>query len=92
MARHNELETMPHRWKLARSVFAGLLVILPLAATTCFARPAPQGPHPRFENNQQAHLGPWLQRHGNLPPSSRRELCRANRASTACRRRPSKSY
>jgi hypothetical protein len=68
MAIRYELELKPQRGKLARSVFAALLVILPLAATTCFARPAPQGPHPRFENNQQAHLGTWLQRHGNLPP------------------------
>jgi hypothetical protein len=69
MARHNELETTPRRGKLARSVFAALLLVLPLAAaSTCFARPAPQGARPRFENNQQAHLGTWLQRHGNLPP------------------------
>ena len=68
MARHNELETISHCGKLARSVFAALLLLLPLAASTCFARPAPQGPRPRFENNQQAHLGTWLQRHGNLPP------------------------
>jgi hypothetical protein len=66
MARHNELETISHCGKLARSVFAALLLLLPLAASTCFARPAPQGPRPRYENNQ--HLGTWLQRHGNLPP------------------------
>jgi Protein of unknown function (DUF3106) len=68
MARHNEIETIPHSGKLARSVFAALLVILPLAASTCLARPAPQGPRPRYENNQQPHLGTWLERHGNLPP------------------------
>jgi Protein of unknown function (DUF3106) len=68
MARRNELETMPHSGKLARSVFVALLLVLQLAASTCFARPAPQGPRPRLENNQQAHLGTWLQRHGNLPP------------------------
>jgi len=68
MAIRNELELKPQRGKLARSVFAALLLVLPLAASTCFARPAPQGPRPRFENNQQAHLGTWLQRHGNLPP------------------------
>jgi len=68
MARHNELETIPHSGKLARSVFAALLIVLPLAASTCLARPAPQGPHPRLENNQQPHLGTWLERHGNLPP------------------------
>src|ERR1700733_9059703 len=66
MARHNELETISHCGKLARSVFAALLLLLPLAASTCFARPAPQGPRPRYENNQ--HLGTWLARHGNLPP------------------------
>jgi len=66
MASRNELEITSHSGKLARRVFAVLLLILPLAAT-CFARPAMQGPHPRFENNQP-HLGTWLQRHGNLPP------------------------
>jgi phage-related protein len=66
MARHNELETIPHCGKFARSVFAALLLVLSLAASTCFARPAPQGSRPRYENNQ--HLGTWLQRHGNLPP------------------------
>jgi Protein of unknown function (DUF3106) len=70
MAIRYELELKPQRGKLARSVFAALLLVLPLAATSlpCFARPAPQAPRPRFENNQQAHLGTWLQRHGNLPP------------------------
>ena len=66
MASRNELEITSHSGKLARRVFAVLLLILPLAAT-CFARPAMQGPRPRFENNQP-HLGAWLQRHGNLPP------------------------
>ena len=68
MAIRYELELRPQKGKLARSVFAALLVILPLAASTCFARPAQQGPHPRIENNQQPHLGTWLARHGNLPP------------------------
>jgi hypothetical protein len=67
MARHNELERIPHRGKLARSVFAALLLLLPLAAP-CFGRPAQQPAHPRFENNQQPHLGTWLQRHQNLTP------------------------
>ncbi len=46
MARHNELETTSHRGKLARRVFAALLLVLPLAAAPCFARPAPQGGQP----------------------------------------------
>jgi hypothetical protein len=68
MASRNELEARSHSGKLARRVFTVLLLlVLPLAAATCFARPAMQGPRPRFENNQP-HLGTWLQRHGNLPP------------------------
>ncbi len=67
MAIRYELECKPQWGKLARSVFASLLLMLPLAATTCFARPAPQAPRPRFENNQ-SHLGSWLARHGNLTP------------------------
>jgi Protein of unknown function (DUF3106) len=71
MATHNELETTSLSGTLARGVFVALLMVLPLAAvsTPCFARPAQQGGHPRFENNQQPHLGIWLQRHGNLSPS-----------------------
>ena len=68
MASHNELEARSHSGKLARGVFAALLLVLPLAAAPCFARPAQQGQRPRFENNQQPHLGTWLQRHGNLSP------------------------
>jgi YesN/AraC family two-component response regulator len=68
MARHNELEARSHRGKLARCVFAALLLVLPVVAAPCFARPAQQAPRPRFENNQQAHLGTWLQRHQNLSP------------------------
>ena len=68
MARHNELEARSHSGKLARRVFAALLLVLPVMATPCFARPAQQAPRPRFENNQQAHLGTWLQRHQNLSP------------------------
>jgi Protein of unknown function (DUF3106) len=66
MAIDNQHESRSHSGKLARSVFAVLLLVLPLAS--CFARPAQQGPRPRLENNQQAHLGTWLQRHGNLTP------------------------
>jgi Protein of unknown function (DUF3106) len=71
MKAHNELERTPLRGTLARRVFAVLLLVLPMGAapTLCFARPAMQAGHPRFENNQQAHLGIWLQRHGNLPPA-----------------------
>jgi Protein of unknown function (DUF3106) len=72
MASSYELETTSPWGKLARRVFAALLLTLPLVAgpTLCFARPAYyQAVRPRFENNQpQPHLGPWLQRHGNLPP------------------------
>jgi hypothetical protein len=68
MAIRNQPELTPLRGKLARSVFAALLLILPLAAAPCFARPGQQAPRPRIENNQQPHLGTWLQRHGNLSP------------------------
>jgi hypothetical protein len=69
MARHNELETTFLRGKVARRVFAALLLGLSLAAAPSFARPPQQpGAHPRFENNQQPHLGTWLQRHQNLSP------------------------
>lgn len=70
MAIRYELECKTQRGKLARSVFAALLLILPLGATTlsCYARPAQQAPRPRYENNQQPHLGAWLARHGNLTP------------------------
>jgi hypothetical protein len=70
MASRNQLETTSLRGKLARGVFAALLLAMPLSLPTlCFARPAQQqGGRPRFENNQQAHLGTWLQRHGNMSP------------------------
>jgi hypothetical protein len=69
MVRHNELETKSLRGKLARGVYWALLLVLPLVVAPCFARPQPVGQqHPRFENNQQPHLGTWLQRHGNLTP------------------------
>ena len=69
MARHNELETTSLHGKVPRRVFAALLLGLLLATVPSFARPPQQqGAHPRFENNQQPHLGMWLQRHQNLSP------------------------
>ncbi len=69
MARHNELETTSLRGKPTRRVIGALLLALSLGAVPCFARPAQQpGGHPHFENNQQPHLGIWLQRHENLSP------------------------
>jgi len=70
MAIRYELEYKPQRGELARSVFAALLLILLLgpASLSCYARPAQQAPRPRYENNQQPHLGTWLARHGNLTP------------------------
>lgn len=71
MASHNELDRLSPRGKLRRRVFAALLLALPVldAPTVCLARPAYQAARPRFENNPQVHLGPWLQRHGNMPPA-----------------------
>jgi hypothetical protein len=78
MVRHNELASTSLGGKLARGVFyAALLLVLPLAAAPCFAHPALQGGHPRFENNQQPHLGAWLQRHGNLTPEQQEEALRS---------------
>jgi hypothetical protein len=70
MALRNELELKPHRGKFARSVFGVFLLVLPLVGTSlpCFARPAQPGSRPRFEGNQQPHLGTWLARHENLTP------------------------
>ncbi|MGC2403473.1 MAG: DUF3106 domain-containing protein [Acidobacteriaceae bacterium] len=72
MAKHGELEVRSRSGKVARSVFA-VLLILPMLATPSFARPARQAAHPppirpRMENNQQPHLGTWLERHSNLSP------------------------
>jgi hypothetical protein len=78
MERHNELAGTSLRGKLARGVYAALLLILPLSAAPCFAHPALQGGgHPRFENNQQPHLGVWLQRHGNLTPEQQERALRS---------------
>jgi Protein of unknown function (DUF3106) len=70
MTARKDIERSFPSGKLARSVYAALLLVLSLAAapTICFARPAPQVAHPRFENNQQPHLGAWLLRHRNLSP------------------------
>lgn len=74
MARQNEIETTSLRGKLARRVLTVLLLVLPLAAVPCFAHPGQQpGGHPRFENNQQPHLGTWLQRHQNLSPEQQEQ-------------------
>ncbi len=67
MATHNKVGKRFHCGKIARVVLAGLLMVMPVAAAPLFARPMQNGPHPRFENNQP-HLGTWLQRHGNLSP------------------------
>jgi hypothetical protein len=66
MAIDNQLARRSPGGKLARSVFAVLLFVLPLGS--CFARPPQQGPRPQFQNNQQVHLGTWLERHENLTP------------------------
>jgi phage-related protein len=69
MTARKDLERSFHGGKLARSVYAALLLVLPLAAAPaiCFARPAQQVGRPRSENNQP-HLGAWLQRHRSLSP------------------------
>ena len=72
MARHNELGRRSLRGKWARGVFAGLFMVLPLTAAPLFARPMQPGAHARFENNQP-HLGAWLQRHGNLTPEQQQK-------------------
>ncbi len=70
MTARKDLERSSPGGKLARIVYATLLLVLPLAVapSLCFARGPQQPVHPRFENNQQPHLGTWLQRHGNLSP------------------------
>ena len=65
MATHNNFGKSFLWGKVTRGVCAGLLMAL--TAAPLFARPMQQGPRPRFENNQP-HLGAWLQRHGNLNP------------------------
>jgi hypothetical protein len=75
MASCNELESLSPRGKLRGRVFAALLLALSVVAapTMGWARPAYQAARPRFQNNPQAHLGPWLQRHGTLPPAQQEQ-------------------
>jgi phage-related protein len=61
--------TLSHSGKLVHSVYSLLLLFSLFAAApaVCFARPNSQTTRPRFENNQP-HLGEWLQRHEELSP------------------------
>lgn len=68
MAEHGEHEVRSRFGTRARSVFTSLLLVLALAAVPCLARPAQESARPRFEGNQQAHLGTWLERHQGLSP------------------------
>jgi hypothetical protein len=71
LASSQQLGLTSRRGKLARGVFAAILLA---AVVPCFARPPqPQMAHPRMENNQQPHLGTWLQRHRNLPPEQQKK-------------------
>ena len=62
-------ERISHSRKLVHSVYSPLLLFSFFAAAPaiCFARPHWQTTRPRFENNQP-HLGEWLQRHEALSP------------------------
>jgi hypothetical protein len=75
MARQNEIETTSLRGNLARGVLTALLLVVSLAAVPCFARPGQQQPgaHPHFGDNQQPHLGTWLQRHQSLSPEQQEQ-------------------
>ena len=70
MASGQQFGTDSGRGTRTRSVLATMWVALALTVlpSVCLARPGQQPARPRFENNQQAHLGTWLQRHGNLSP------------------------
>ncbi len=88
MARHNELETTSLQGRLARRVFAVLLLALPLARAPCLAHPAQQqGAHPRFENNQQPHLGMWLERHQGLSPEQQEKALQSEPGFSGCPRK-----
>src|ERR1700677_1379044 len=66
MASWKQHESASWTGEVVRCVFAGLFLAL---TVPCYARPAQaQGNHAQFQNNQQPHLGTWLQQHGNLPP------------------------
>jgi DNA-directed RNA polymerase subunit F len=66
MASWKQHESTSWTGEVVRCVFAGLVLAL---TVPCYARPAQaQGNHAQFQNNQQPHLGTWLQQHGNLPP------------------------
>lgn len=62
-------ERICYSGKLVHSVYSLLLLLSLFAAAPaiCFARPNWQTTRPRFENNQP-HLGEWLQRHEALSP------------------------
>src|ERR1700738_3460159 len=62
-------ERISHSRKRVHSVYSLLLLFSFYAAAPaiCFARPNSQNTRPRFENNQP-HLGEWLQRHEELSP------------------------
>jgi hypothetical protein len=66
MASWKQHESTSRTGKFVRSAFTGLALAL---TVPCYAGlPQAQGNHPQFQNNQQPHLGTWLQQHGNLPP------------------------
>jgi hypothetical protein len=65
MATHHNVGKSFLYGKAVRGALALLLMVLPVACTPLFARPMQQNARPRFENNQP-HLGTWLQRHRNL--------------------------
>jgi DNA-directed RNA polymerase subunit F len=68
MASWKQHDSTSRTGKFMRAAFAGLVLVLTLP---CHARPSqPQGNHPQFQNNQQPHLGTWLQEHGNLSPEA----------------------
>ncbi len=70
MERQNKHGVHLLRGRIARGIYAASLLFVPFAATqlSCSAQPSAQAGRPQFQNNQQPHLGTWLQRHGNMPP------------------------
>jgi Protein of unknown function (DUF3106) len=74
MTKYGELEVGSRSGNVARRVFA-VLLLLGIMTLPSFARPGQQPAHnapppirPRMENNQQPHLGTWLERHSGLSP------------------------